>query len=258
MKKWRLYIFVGILFIIGFTFSFFKGPRNFVWEVFKPINFVFYRTFGQVPGFFKEVAHLRQIVKENQNLVKENLDLQAKLSKLSEIQYENEILKKELNFSKEQASETLVPAAIIGQSPGGYLRYFIIDKGEKDGLIEGQAVISQGFLVGTLANVRADNSEVILINDYNSLVPVILQDSRGTGLLRGGINGLAVGEIPLNIEIKPQENVVTSGLGGQIPAGVPVGKTSSVITKRGEIFQKVLVLSPVDFSRLEVLFVVKK
>jgi rod shape-determining protein MreC len=109
-----------------------------------------------------------------------------------------------------------------------------------------------------VTEARSDNSEVTLITDYNSLVPVILQDSRGTGLIRGGLGGLVVEDVPLNIAIKPNENLVTSGLGGQIPGGIAVGKAQEVISKSGEIFQKVTIVSPIDFSKLEVLFVVKK
>lgn len=261
MKKWRLVVGVLIITFIFLILSFFGGlkyPKNTFWVVLKPVSIGFQYSFGRVAPFFKNIFHLGQIIKQNHDLVSENLELQSQLAKLSEIQYENEILKKELNFTQtKEADAELVPAAIIGRT-AGYLKAMTIDKGEKDGLVKGQAVISQGFLVGTMTEVRPNNAEVILATNFNSLVPVILETSRGTGLLRGGLQGLTVEDIPLNIQIRPDENVITSGLGGQIPAGVVIGKVVAVVSRQGEIFQKVTVNSPIDFSKLEVLFVIRK
>lgn len=257
-KKWRFVIIVLMVAILGLIFSpskFREPVKNYFWLVFKPIGSGLVAV-GRVTPLVKDTFHFRSIVRQNADLVKENLDLQSKLAKLTEVSFENEILKKELGFMQSQDLSKTVPAAIISIS-NGYLKSVVIDKGEKDGLKVGDAVISQGVLVGTISNVRQNNSDVLLVTDFNSLVPVILQNSRGTGLLRGGLKGLVVEQIPLNISLQKGENVVTSGLGGQIPAGILVGKTGEVISKEGEIFQKNSVSTPVDFSRLEVLFVIK-
>jgi len=222
----------------------------------RPFGFVAQNSIGRIFPFFKDIAQLKRITNQNSNLIAENLNLQSQLAKLTETEYENEILKKELGFMQNQDPTKVVACAIIGQS-SGYLRTLTLDKGSSSGLNEGDAVISQGVLVGTLSTVRNDNSEVTLITDYNSIVPVVLGTSRGTGLLRGGLAGISVENIPLNISIKVNEQVLTSGLGGQIPQGILVGSVTDITSKEGEIFQKVNVASPVDFSKLEVLFVVK-
>lgn len=261
MKKWRLILGILALAVIILFISFFGGlkySKNTFWQILKPISIIFQASFGRTPTFVKNFFHLGQIIKQNHDLVTENLELQSRLANLAEVEYENEILKKELQFSQSQGQTAqLTPAAIIGRS-SGYLKSITIDKGEKDGLEKGQAIISQGFLVGTLSIVRPDNSDIALITDFNSLVPAVLQTSRGTGLLRGGLQGLTVENIPLNINMSKDENVVTSGLGGQIPSGIVIGRALAVISRQGEIFQKITVSSPIDFSRLEVVFVVKK
>lgn len=243
---------VGLFLPINIT----SRPRNYFWQTVKPVGWVFRSSVGRVFPFVKDIFNLRRIVKQNTNLINENLELQSKLAKTSEVEYENEILKKELGFAKTKDLTQTTPAAIIGQS-SGYLKSLVIDKGENDGIVKGSAVISQGYLVGTISEVRKNNSDVTLITDVNSLIPVILQNSRGTGLMRGGISGLVVEDIPLNITIQKGENILTSGLGGQIPQGILIGTVNDLTSKEGEIFQKVNVTSPVDFSRLEVLFVVK-
>jgi len=259
-KPWRLALIflIVILIIVASFFNGLKFAKNNFWQILKPISLISQASFGRVPTFFKNFIHLKQIIKQNRDLIAENLELQSRLAKFSEVEYENEILKKELQFSQSQnQTSQLIPAAIIGRS-SGYLKSITIDKGAKDRLQKGQAVISQGFLIGTLTEVRSDNAEVALITDFNSLVPVVLQTSRGTGLLRGGLQGLTVENIPLNIGISKEENVVTSGLGGQIPAGIIIGRVLATVSHQGEIFQKVTVSSPIDLSRLEVVFAVEK
>ncbi len=261
MKKYRASLIVLAIVAILFVSSFFGSinfAKNLFWKMARPVSLVLNGSIGRVPTFFKNIFYINQILKQNHDLVSENLNLQSQLAKTNEVSYENEILKKELQFANSQdKTNVLVPAAIIGRT-SGYLKAVTIDKGEKDGLSKGQAVISQGFLVGLVNSVRVDNADVTLITDYNSLVPAILQDSRGTGLLRGGLEGLVVEDIPLNTTISKNEIVATSGLGGQVPPGLAIGKVDQTISKPGEIFQKITVLSPVDFSKLEVLFVVKK
>ena len=260
VKKWRYVIIILAIAILGLIFSPSKLTypiKNIFWQIAEPFGFISRKTIGNIFPFAKDIFYLKTIINENSNLTKENLALQSRLAKLTETEYENEILKKELGFMKNKDASQVIAAAIIGQS-SGYLRTLTIDKGSSSGIKEGDAVISQGLLVGTLTQVRADNSDVTLITDFNSLVPVVLEKSRGTGLLRGGLSGLSVESIPLNIEVYKDENVITSGLGGQIPSGILVGKVTSRVSKEGEIFQKAFVSSPVDFSKLEVLFVIKE
>ncbi|MEI6039799.1 MAG: rod shape-determining protein MreC [Candidatus Berkelbacteria bacterium] len=261
MKRYRAIIIILILTVllaVSSLFGWLSFPKNIFWRTVSPVGAVLKVSFGRVPKTFTNIFEINRILKQNHDLINENLNLQSQLAQLNEVSYENEILKKELKFSQSQSlNMALVPSAIIGRA-SGYLKSVVIDKGEKDGVVKGQAVVSEGFLVGIIKSVQADSAEVTLVTDYNSLVPAILQDSRGTGLLRGGLEGLVVEDIPLNIGTKNGESVVTSGLGGQIPAGLVIGKVQNLISKPGEIFQKVSIGSPIDFSRLEVLFVVKK
>lgn len=259
MKKWRFVIAILIvafmLLILPIKIS--KTLRNYTWDIIRPAGLFFKMSVGRTFPFLRDTLHFGQIVKQNSDLVKENSELQSELAKLTEMKNENEILKQELGFMKTQDLTTTTAAAVIGQSTD-YLKSLVIDKGENDGITNGNAVISQGILIGLVSEARVDNSTVTLITDSNSLIPVVLQNSRGTGLLHGGLSGLTVKDIPLNINITKGENVVTSGLGGQIPGGILIGKVNNVISKESEIFQEVAVSSQIDFSRLEVVFVIKK
>lgn len=237
--------------------SYFSPARNLFFQAARPFAIFGNLTVGKISSFFANLKHLSSLSKENEKLIRENLELQSRLAVLKEAQHESEILKKELGFASNKGELKLVPASIIGRSVSGFLKTVTIDRGRADGLKMGQAVISQGILVGVIKQIDENTSEVNLIYNYNSLVPVMLVDSRGTGLLRGGLEGLTVEDIPLNIPIKIGEQVVTSGLGGEMPAGILVGQTIEVISKPGEIFQKVTISSPIEIYYLEFVFVVQ-
>lgn len=256
--NYKLIIFIGIFIILGFVLSpekILSPTKNLFFKVLKPFSIISNYSADKVALFFQNIINLQNLSHENQKLLKENLEYQSQLAIIKEVQHENEILKQEMGFLNTKGDLKLMPANIIGRSLTGYLKNLIIDRGAKDGISENQGVFSQGFLVGTVRNVYQDSSEIILITDNNSLVPVVLQDSRGTGLLRGGLAGITVEDIPLNIPIKKGEQVVTSGLGGDIPAGMMVGKVDEVVSKEGEIFQKVSVTSPIKIYYLEFVFV---
>lgn len=260
MKKFRLLIIAIIFILIGFILApmgLLSTPKNILFEGLKPFTIVANFTVDKVAMFFGNLQSLGSLSSDNQKLIKENLELQSQLAILKEVQHENEILKKEMGFLNTKGDLKLIPANIVGRSISGYLKTIIIDRGEKDGLKQGQAIVSQGFLVGTVKTVFPDTAEVILITDNNSLVPVILQDSRGTGLLRGGLSGLTIENVPLNIPINKGEQIITSGLGGDVPPGIMVGTAEEVVSREGEIFQKVTVKSPVQIYFLEFVFAVE-
>ncbi|KKQ73922.1 MAG: Cell shape-determining protein MreC [Berkelbacteria bacterium GW2011_GWB1_38_5] len=260
MKKYRIIIIVGVIALIGLFLpnNFFQPIKNLFYQATTPFSVVGNVSTNRVSLFFKNFTHLVSLSYDNERLIKENLELQSQLSILKEAQHESEVLKKELGFLSNKGEMKLTPANVIARPLNSFLKNIIIDRGSKDGVNVGQAVVSQGFLVGIIKQVNENNSEVTLINNYNSLVPVLLQDSRGTGLLRGGISGLVVEDIPLNITIKKGEQVVSSGLGGDMPSSIAVGQVQDVVSKEGEIFQKVTVKSPIQFYYLEFVFVVQK
>ncbi len=258
-KKYKLILFLVLIFLIIFSFSFtseIKPLKNILFVAEKPFVVAGNFLINRLTLFGKNFFHLTTLGKENQDLIKENLKLQSELSMLKEVQHENEILKNEIGLMEtNQTNSKLLPANIVGRSSLGYIKTIVIDRGSKDNLKIGQAVTSQGYLVGTIKEVFKDSAEVILITDYNSVVPAVLQDSRGTGLLRGGLNGLILEEIPLNISIKDGEQVIASGLGGDMPAGILIGKAGKIISHEGEIFQKITINSPIQIYFLEFVFV---
>lgn len=259
-KNYRYYLLITILACLVFIiYPWGVLPvKNLTAKITYPLANGFTGLADSLVRFFDNIKMINKLLEENKNLKNENENLQTKLDELKEVNHENEILKEELGFIKENKEEGIIPAQIIGRSPTGFSQNLKINKGRKDGVKKGETVVSHGYLIGTVSEVTENFCEVFLITNANSLIPVILQESRGTGLLKGGLRGLMMQEIPLDNKTKVGEVILTSGLGGDLPAGVPVGSVEKIISQESEIFQEVSVNSPINFSKIELVFILNR
>ena len=259
MKRYQILITAVILIIIFYIFAPPKiiGPaRSSVSFVTTPILRFVTNSTNSIFDFFYGIGKVKSIEQENQRLKDENLMLQAENARLKETEHQNDLLRKEIGFVQERKDLTLIPAQVIARSPVSFMQYLTIDKGSRDGLEDGLAAVAQGVFIGKIINVKAESSEVMLTTNTGSLVPVLLQESRGTGILHGSLKGLEIQDIPLDVPIKIGENVITSGLGDDLPQGLLIGKVEEITSKESEIFQKATVKPLVEFSSLEIVFVV--
>ena len=204
------------------------------------------------------LARLTSLDTENKQLREENQRLQSELAHLKEVEKENTALKKEAGAEPSVRGYRPITARVIGHTPVNYLQTMIIDRGERDGLQKGQTVVAQGYLVGQIVSTTQTTSQVSVVINGQLTLPVILQDSRGTGVVRGGLDGLLVSDIPLDAAIKESEMVITQDVGNFIIPDIAVGTVRRVIRHQGDIFQQVLADSPLNFSRLEVVIVLIK
>jgi len=259
MKNNRIVIASIIIALLGLIFtgqlSAIKGAFD---SVFLPIEKIIYTSSNNLSDFISSIKNIKFLSLQNSRLEKENVSLQAEIASLKEVSHENELLRNELGFLSTQSNFQLIPSQIISKNPSEYLQRFKINKGSKDGVKVENAVISNGYFVGRVTEVTNSTSEIELITDSRSLVPIILQDSRETGLLRGGLKGLVAEDISVNAEIKANETVLTSGLSGSFPAGIPIGTVNSEISSKSEIFKRISINSPIKLSKLEIVFVVKQ
>lgn len=208
----------------------------------------------QSVNFLTIIGSLRGLAKENAELRAKLTELEAKLIEYKEVRHENDILRQELKFI-ENTTGNYLPAQLIGRTATGVIKDIIVNRGGQDGVSAGDLVIAQGYMVGIVAEVSDKQSIVRLINHPRSIVPVLLQDSRSTGLLRGGIGGLVMSDILVDATVKVDEPILSSGLGGNLPAGIPVGKVVAVTGEKGDITKSASVVSPVDIAKLEMVFI---
>jgi len=129
----------------------------------------------------------------------------------------------------------------------------VLNRGASDGLATGQAVLGPGAaLVGVVEDVQPHQARVRLLSDVGSAVAAVTQRSRVQGALAGAGSGpLELEFVPLDAGIDVGDLVITSALGGVLPAGLPVGRVSSVARPEQELFASIEVAPLVDDARLE-------
>lgn len=144
------------------------------------------------------------------------------------LETENKALRDLLNFVPAVGTKT-VSARVIGDSGGAFARTMILSTGSRAGVRKGQAVITGAGLIGRVQEVGLRSSRLLLLADLNSRVPVVIESSRVRGVV-AGTNGetLRLVHLPPDVVAAPGDRIVTSGHGGALPPGIPVGVVASV------------------------------
>ena len=126
-----------------------------------------------------------------------------------------------------------ITARVIAVPGGNFTHSMIVEHGANKVIARGSAVVTAEGLVGYIISSGKYFSRILLLSDVNSRIPVILSDSSWPGLAVGknGIT-LELDFLPAESEPSLNETVVTSGHGGLLPAGIPVGRVSSITKKQ--------------------------
>lgn len=224
-------------------------------SVILPISYKIENIVKETLSPFQLIAGINDLEKENKRLREENQNLSAQIATVQEKSQICLELKNEASASS-VLGKYLIPAIIIGRTPEEFNRSVIVDKGSNDGVRQGDAVVSTGYLIGKIESVSANQSKIFLITNHSSFVPAVLSSSRETGLVQGGLEGLTLTDVPINSKIAEGENVLTSGLGGDLPAGIPIGRILK-IEKSGSLFQTAAIEYPIYISKVKMVSIIK-
>ena len=214
-----------------------------------PMLSVFSKQTELVESTVNSIKSSATLKGENLKLIEENEKLK-KYKIISELKEEENLsLRNQLNLIPKQINNFVSARAI--SAPGSVFAHtLLVHAGRKNGLEKGQAVLSNGSLIGQVINVGQITSRVLLISDFNSMIPSVVSGNRVPGLVSGENNQilnfkfLPKGFIPENGSI-----IQTSGHGGLLPPGIPIGKVISA--KNGEVFLKSFEsLNNIDFVQI--------
>ncbi len=201
---------------------------------------------------FNQLASLRD---DRTTLQLRVIELQQKVSDLERIKRENETLRKELGVTNSVTSASKVLGRIIIHGTDPLERLIILDVGTNNGVAVGQPVVSEGVLVGRVDAVTANTADVLLLTSKRSKVQVWISESREKGLLMGDGNAISLTQLDRSAKISQKQLVETSGLGGSLPVGIPIGDISNELSKPSDSTQHFLISPLRDFSTLESVFV---
>lgn len=181
--------------------------------------------FNAIGNVFTNLSAPQETLSE---LKKQNEELTSELAQLTEAEKTAERLESLLGLQSTYNLQSTA-ARIIGITGDAWSQTVTIDKGSANGFEIGMPVCNSGGVIGQIIEVSAATSTVRLINDENSGVSAMVQSTRAQGILQGQPDGtLMLSYVPADADVKVGDVIITSGLGGRFPKGLPLGTVSSV------------------------------
>jgi len=222
----------------------------------------FQKAIVNTARFFRDIWQrhfvLVVIVDDNNRLRRELRQMVALQHRYEEVRQANERLRDLLALGLE-LERPAIAAQVVGKDPSPWFQTILVDKGRTDGVEIGLPVINPQGVVGLVVEAVAGYAKVMLITDPNSAVDAILQSNRARGIIKGGTPGYCVFDFVLrHHDVQVGDTVVSSGMDGVFPKGIPVGRVSEVVKGVAGLFQDVTVTPYVDFERLEEVLIVPK
>jgi rod shape-determining protein MreC len=233
--------------------------------VLNPFQGLFLRMTGPVEsltlGIFEPVAtvlsgagDVDDLQDQNDRLRIENEELRNRIAELEQDTARLEELEQALGVSQEEASVRLA-ANVVTRDLSSFAAVVRIDKGASDGIRAGMVVVSaQGTLLGTVTKALEDTSFVRLVTDTQSRVNARAVESSALGVVKGTPNRGLSFDLGQG-DLKVGDIIVTSGLGGNYPEGIVIGRVSEVSGNSQDLFQKVTVEPGVRGSTAQTVFV---
>ncbi len=234
-----LLILVCVLLLLSSLYSaqasVFKKAREGVMDAASPVLEVFSGPIGYVNDVVGYVGDYFNVLKQNKALREENAELRQWMNEALELRsivavYEN------LPGYQEPPQAQPVDAYVIGEANDAFVQSMIVNAGRARNVEEGHAVIDDKGLIGRIVDAGSGASRVLLLTNIQSRIPVYVEGADIEGILTGNSKEKPVISFTENsdpVEVTPGQRVLTSGAGGVIPRGLPVGVIDS--EARGDI-----------------------
>lgn len=225
--------------------------------------------------FFGVAASAQQLVQQTQNsliprqallnqveqLRRENQQLRLQLAEAGEWQRENDRLRSQLGFQK-QAPWKLRLVPVVAREPANWWRALHLGAGRSEGLQNDLAVVAPEGLVGRVAAVEFGRSLVVLLGDPNCRVSALVKETRDLGVIAPSASAVLDPSLvdliylPRQSTVKPGHTVMTSGLGGIFPKGIPIGTVVDIRPGENDLYLEARVRLAARLSHLEEAWVI--
>ncbi len=220
------------------------------------LNEIVYRSSFIVSIPEKKFQDLNDVIKDHYNVYKDYLEVKKELNTLKSKKYETQFLKEENKRLKKTIneyiynSEELIAKVLIDKN-SPFLKSIIVNKGSKDNVKLGMAVLDQSYLVGKIVEVNYSTSRVLLVSDLNSKIPVGIEPGNIQSILSGtGRTNGKIEYLETDILIEDKSIVYTSGSGGLFKPGIPIGTYHKELEESYEIVNFFSKLSQLTFVKL--------
>lgn len=234
-----------------------SGPENLVGVIIKPITGAVTSVVNTIRNSITGLAEIGSLKETNQMLNQQIITLRAQIREVEALIQENERLREMLDFKDTHSEFDLIGCSVIGKSPDNTSSVFTINKGSENGIIRNMPVVTSKGLVGQIIEAGSGWAKVMPLNDQRSSVSILVNRTRDTGILKGGISFEITGFVSPEAAIVEGDDIVTSGMGGIYPKGLYVGKITGISTGDRQLLKSIKVEPAVDFDKLEEVFVLK-
>ncbi|MDP1635134.1 MAG: rod shape-determining protein MreC, partial [Gallionellaceae bacterium] len=193
--------------------------------------------YEQLSGYISSLSAVQQ---ENTLLKRKELESAKWLLRQQHLELENQRLRQLLDMkAKQPVSSTLADILHAARDP--FSRRVIVDKGNQHGIVAGQAVVDEAGVLGQVTRVYPMQSEVTLVTDKNQAVPVqIVRNGLRTVLFGASDGQLELRFLAANADVRPGDQLVTSGLDGVYLPGLPVAKVLRVDRDAAYTFARIV------------------
>ena len=228
-------------------------------DALNPVQSLTVSATRPLQDYLTGLTHFRELARENEAQRQRIALLESEVARLREYAYENQALRRDLQFKNRHPDLELIHARIISEDPNNYVSALTIDQGRAAGVVPGMVVVSGDGLLGRVSSVSTNSAKIVLVTDASTSIYAVVQrsDSRASGVVEGtGRDRLTMKFVSQTAEIRPGDVVVTSGRGGTFPGGIHVGQVVSVQRNDVAPFQQAEVQPAVDPRLLDTVLIV--
>ena len=194
--------------------------------------------------------------RENARLREHIATLEQQVIGLAEVEKTNERLSELLGFRSALQGE-VVSARVIARDPLPWFRTFTVDRGERDGVRRGMAVLSPQGVVGQIAEVSQTAARVLLLTDRSSGIDAVIQRSRARGIVQGALQeGCYMEYLRPGEDVVVGDRVMTSGLDGIFPKGIVIGEVADLLFRHRGLLRAAVVRPRTPLDRIEEVLIV--
>jgi rod shape-determining protein MreC len=229
-------------------------PLSVLIEATAPIQRAVRWPFERIRGGWGEYVALIDVERDNETLRERLARLEDENLQLREALAESGNLER-IAAMRRGFEADLMPARVIGQDVSPYFRSLLLDRGRRSGVLSGMPVVSDQGLVGLVTATTPSAARTMLLVDRRAAVDAVTLRSRALGIVRGtGTDSLDFSFLMRGADVKPGDELVTSGVGGVYPKGLRIGVVVAVNAQKGALVHTARVAPAVDYGELETAF----
>jgi rod shape-determining protein MreC len=226
-----------------------------VMTIFSPVP----KFVNWVGGTAQDIHHgyldMRRAVNENVELRRKVASLTTENLKLKQSEGDMKRLRGLLAYAEQFDMQTSMAQTIMLDTAGRF-KSIVIDQGSDDGVQVNDVVANANGLIGRVVLTTKDLAKVQLVTDNNSSVGALVERTRRQGVVRGnGGTSIQLFDIPTLADVQPGDRVLTAGIDGVYPRGIPIGTVTRADAGQS-LFKNVTVKSAVDFGSIEEVIVI--